>query len=284
MRVHHLNCGSLRPFNARLVNGEGGLFSPGLLVCHCLLIESESGLVLVDTGVGLIDMPPRHTLGRYFETLVRPALDPDQTALRQVERLGFSSDDVRHIVMTHLDLDHAGGLPDFPHAKVHVLDVEHEVAMKRRAFDERVRYVKAHWAHNPEWVVHSAGGDRWMGFDSVRAIEGDAGPEVLLVPLAGHTRGHSGVAVHTDTGWLLHCGDAYFYGGEMDVNRPHCSAGLRIFQQLSVVERGPRNANQERLRQLKRDKGEEITLFCSHDHVELENLHVASQTDRIVVS
>jgi glyoxylase-like metal-dependent hydrolase (beta-lactamase superfamily II) len=276
MRVHHLNCGSLRPFTERLVNGEGGLFSPGLLVCHCLLIESESVLVLVDTGIGLVDMHPGHTLGRYFETLVRPALDPDQTAIRQVERLGFRSDDVRHIVMTHLDLDHAGGLPDFPHAKVHVLDVEHQVAMKRRAIDERVRYVKAHWAHSPEWVLHSGGGDHWMGFDSVRAIEGDAGPEVLMVPLAGHTRGHSGVAVHTDAGWILDCGDAYFYWGEMDVDNPHCSAGLRIFQQLSVVQRGPRNANQERLRQLKRDHGGEISLFCSHDHVELENLQAAS--------
>jgi glyoxylase-like metal-dependent hydrolase (beta-lactamase superfamily II) len=277
MRVHHLNCGSLCPFTARLVNGEGGLFSPGLLVCHCLLIESESGLVLVDTGIGLVDMPPRHTLGRYFETLVRPALDPDQTAIRQVERLGFRADDVRHIVMTHLDLDHAGGLPDFPQAKVHVLDVEHEVAMKRKGLDERARYVKAHWAHDPEWVVHSAGGDQWMGFDSVRAIEGDAGPEVLLVPLAGHTRGHSGVAVNTEAGWLLDCGDAYFYWGEMDVDRPHCTTGLTVFQQLTAVQRGPRNTNQERLRQLKRDQGDEgVTLFCSHDHLELENLQAAS--------
>jgi glyoxylase-like metal-dependent hydrolase (beta-lactamase superfamily II) len=36
----------------------------------------------------------------------------------QVQRLGFDPRDVRHIVLTHLDFDHAGGLDDFPHATV----------------------------------------------------------------------------------------------------------------------------------------------------------------------
>jgi len=133
VRVHHLNCGTQCPFTARLINGEGGMFSPGLLVAHCLLIETESDLVLVDTGMGLVDMKPRHTLGRHFEATLRPTLDPEETAIRQVERLGFRAGDVRHIVMTHLDLDHAGGLPDFPQAKVHVLDIEHHAAMARKS-------------------------------------------------------------------------------------------------------------------------------------------------------
>ena len=148
--------------------------------------------------------------------------------------------------------------------------------MKRRSFEERLRYVTAHWAHDPEWAAHAAGGDRWMGFESVQALEGDGGPEVLLVPLAGHTRGHSGVAVRTDAGWLLHCGDAYFYRGEMDVEEPHCTPGLRIFQQLVVTQRAARTTNQKRLRELKRDHGKEVSLFCSHDHVELENLQAAN--------
>ena len=115
-----------------------------------------------------------------------------------------------------------------------------------------------------------------MGFVSVHALEGDGGPEVLLVPLAGHTRGHSGIAVRTDDGWLLHCGDTYFYRGEMDVDAPHCTTGLRIFQQLVVTQRTPRNANQMRLRELKRKHGKQVTLFCSHDHLELENLQAAN--------
>ncbi len=37
-----------------------------------------------------------------------------------MKRLGYSINDVRHIILTHLDLDHAGGLHDFPNAAVHV--------------------------------------------------------------------------------------------------------------------------------------------------------------------
>ncbi len=86
----------------------------------------------------------------------------------------------------------------------------------------------------------------------------------------------AGLGVRTDDGWLLHCGDAYFYRGAMDVDEPHCTPGLKIFQQLVVTQRAARNTNQKRLRELKRDHGKEVNLFCSHDHVELENLQGAN--------
>ena len=40
MRIHHLNCGSLCPHGALLINGEGGLLAPAKVVCRCLLIEA----------------------------------------------------------------------------------------------------------------------------------------------------------------------------------------------------------------------------------------------------
>ncbi|WP_223281445.1 MBL fold metallo-hydrolase [Streptomyces antnestii] len=48
--------------------------------------------------------------------MARPVLDTGETAVRQVAALGYDIEDVRHIVLTHLDLDHAGGLRDFPPA------------------------------------------------------------------------------------------------------------------------------------------------------------------------
>ena len=45
MRIHHINCGTSRPRGARLLNGEGGFFEPARMVCHCLLIEGNDGLV-----------------------------------------------------------------------------------------------------------------------------------------------------------------------------------------------------------------------------------------------
>jgi glyoxylase-like metal-dependent hydrolase (beta-lactamase superfamily II) len=265
------------PFSARLINGEGSLLAPGLLVCHCLLIENEGGLVLVDTGIGLMDIAaPRRTLGTPFVLMVRPRLDPQETAVRQVERLGFRVDDVRHVVVTHLDLDHAGGLADFPKARVHVLHDEHQAAMQRQTLAERRRYVAAHWAHRPDWALHAVGGERWMGFESVHVLGGDVEHEVLLVPLVGHTSGHCGVAVRADDGWLLHCGDAYFYREEV-ATEPRCPLELKAFQQLAVTDRAARVNNLQRLRELKRAHGAEVRLFCSHDSVELDRLNGESR-------
>jgi glyoxylase-like metal-dependent hydrolase (beta-lactamase superfamily II) len=79
----------------------------------------------------------------------RPSLDPSDTAIGQVRRLGFNPRDVRHIVPTQLDLDHAGGLPDFPWADVHVFRPEYEAALHPRTLTERKRYRSVHWAHGP---------------------------------------------------------------------------------------------------------------------------------------
>ncbi|MHB8491097.1 MAG: MBL fold metallo-hydrolase, partial [Solirubrobacteraceae bacterium] len=127
--IHHLNCGTMCPRGARLLAGRGGLLASARLVCHCLLIEGAEGLVLVDTGFGLQDTRNPQQLGRPFTMLVRPRADATETAVSQVRGLGFDPGDVRHIVTTHLDLDHAGGLPDFPGAEVHLLGRELHAAM-----------------------------------------------------------------------------------------------------------------------------------------------------------
>ena len=117
MKIHHLNCGTLCPICAQLLNGTGGFFARGELVCHCLLVESEDGLVLIDTGIGQHDIDHPRRLGAFFDLLSGPVYKPQETAIAQVKALGFQPSDVRHIIPTHLDLDHAGGLADFPHAK-----------------------------------------------------------------------------------------------------------------------------------------------------------------------
>src|SRR5262245_20277012 len=155
MRVHHLNCATMRPFSRRLVNGAGGLFEAGVMVCHCLLVETEDGLVLIDSGLGSADIAdPVGSLGARFVRLTRPRLDPQETAVRQVARLGYRPADVRHIVLTHLDLDHAGGISDFPSATVHVHAREHDAAMRRGTPRERARYRPNHWAHGPTWATY----------------------------------------------------------------------------------------------------------------------------------
>ncbi len=275
MRIHHLNCGTCCPPGGRVFDGttDGPL---GHLVCHCLLIESDRGLILVDTGFGTRDIDhPHGRLSEFFLNLNNIQLRREETAVAQVRALGFDPADVRHIVVTHLDFDHAGGLEDFPHATVHVTAREKEVADAGQggAFVGTRRYRPQQWNDVENWRLYPfGGGERWFGFDAVRDLHG-LSPEILLVPLMGHTWGHAGVAIKEDDGgWLLCAADAYFYRGEIGSETYSCPPGLRGYQKMMEVDRAARLENQKRLRRLSLDHGDEVRIFCSHDAVEFEIL------------
>jgi glyoxylase-like metal-dependent hydrolase (beta-lactamase superfamily II) len=274
VKVHHLSAASLCPLSARLVNGEGGLLAPARVVCHCWLIESDDGLVLVDTGIGTADIADvGGRLGPLFRHLIRPRSDPSSTARARIEALGFSRADVRHIIPTHLDLDHAGGFPDLPGARVHVYRPEHDAAMARRTAKERNRY-RPHQLAGVSWVFHEADGqgEDWFGFRAVKPLEG---LDIALVPLIGHTRGHCGVAVRGQAGWLLHCGDAYFHAGQMDPERERGTFGLRLFERVIAMDNRARKENLARLRTLARTERGQVTLFSAHDPTEFRALAAA---------
>ena len=270
MKVHHLNCGTMVPLGGSLIQPKKESRSgPAHMVCHVLLIETEAGLVLVDSGMGLADIAqPNKRLGAAAAKMLRPRLDPAETALRQIESLGFKASDLRHILLTHLDLDHAGGIADFPQARIHVLADEYAATQAGNKLMEKPRYRNIQWQHGPHWELHNPAGEPWFGFPCVRELPG-LPPEILMVPLAGHTRGHAAIAVDAGERWLMHAGDAYFHHNELDAHGPGCPVGLRIFQNLLAIDNSQRLSNQKRLQTLAADHGENVAIFSAHDPWEL---------------
>ena len=244
----------------------------GKLASRCMLVESEQGLVLFDTGYGLRDcVEPRARLSGFFLRLLAPELRESLTAVRQIEALGFAARDVRHIVLTHLDFDHAGGLDDFPEARVHVLSSEITDAVKQSTWLDRQRFRPQQWSSHARWspVGPQVTGETWFGFDAVRDIPG-LPPEILMVPLRGHTLGHAGIAVRESARWTLLAGDAYFDAREMNPEKPACTPGLRFYQWMMEKDRDARHQNQARLRELVRGHSDEVKVVCSHDPDEME--------------
>jgi len=253
LKVHHINCGTLRV--------------PGYptVVCHCLLLEAEEGLVLVDTGIGLEDV--RDPAGRLGQELVDGAgfqFHEDDTAIRRIEALGFSPNEVRHIVLTHADPDHTGGLADFPHAQVHIAEEEFQALQA----GTNPRYVPSHFSHGPNWQTYGFGTViDWFGL-KVRQVElniPSAPADVFLLPLFGHTVGHCGVAIWQDGTWLLHAGDAYYLRAELTQEDHPVNALARA---RAAHDRWRLNGLTQ-LRRIFADHSDEVSMIGYHDITEL---------------
>jgi glyoxylase-like metal-dependent hydrolase (beta-lactamase superfamily II) len=168
---------------------------------RCLLVEHEDGLVLIDTGVGNKDNEKFRDIygieneGKGGRTWLEDGL----------AALGFSPEDIRLVVNTHLHFDHAGGntwrnaggevVPTFPNARFVVQRGEHHWATHT---NERTgaSYFGANW--DP---IIAAG--RFEFIDGEREII----PGIRTVLSPGHVPYHQSVLVDGGSGAV-----AFFLG------------------------------------------------------------------------
>nr|WP_237724242.1 MBL fold metallo-hydrolase [Rhodococcus sp. DK17] len=267
-RVHHLNCGT---FLTPLV---------GPLVSHVLLCETSDGLVLVDSGLGLRDIDsPRRRLGAPA-MMLGPALRVEETAVNQVEGLGYSRSDVRHIVVTHLDYDHIGGATDFPDAVVHTTCTELQTARAQRTLSERFRYRQSHLTALTKVQTYDEMTEQVLGFELAYPIDGVE--NMWLVPLPGHSEGHSGVALQVDRrGWLFHAGDAFFHHTTVHQSAPWSlrRGAVRAVETILADNVAAVRENHSRLRQLANET-DRLSVFCSHDAAMFEEMRSAAASVR----
>jgi glyoxylase-like metal-dependent hydrolase (beta-lactamase superfamily II) len=259
MRAWLFSAGSIES-SQRLMHGRGPWFSGHRVSLTCVLVERAGGLVLVDTGWGSITTrAPRAYPGTLFRLTAGRADAPyEDTALGRVRALGFSADDVRDVVVTHLDIDHVGGLCDFPRARVHVSRVEHVARFTRPPFRSRLHDSSPAFAHGPRFAIAELVDDPVLGFERSSDLFGDG--SVVLLGAGGHTRGHCAVLVRANGRTLVHAGDAFVDAREL-AGESELPLGVRLYRRVLHEDKPAARATLDRLREIQH----EVALVNAHD-------------------
>lgn len=260
LKIHHLDCGSFCPHFSQT------LFGVSHFSCHCLLVETPKNLILVDTGLSELFLKLNKNPAHQF--LTRPKFTAADSAKAQVQKLGYNISDVTDIIATHVDQDHIGAVHEFKSARLHLHNNELEHLNSQQQGGVQ-RFSSEYTRNTKEMITYTEFGEDWFGFKSVKQMS-YLPPEILLVPLVGHTSGHSGVALRLNEGWLLHAGDAYFFKEDMNLDNTEKNFKGEIFQSFDAIHNLNRLKNQKRLAELHRDY-KNIQIINSHDPRYLKN-------------
>lgn len=254
IKIHHLNCSmpETKLMEFHTLNRQ--------MCCHCLLLETNSGLALVDTGVS-----QKFVQSTFRKFIFKKSTEPLRSVVSEIERAGFDPNDVRTIFITHLDHDHIGGLSDFPWANVYVHINEFEFTKKIQSSAKlKMRFQPNLWRSSQ---IHCLGesGELWNGFESVKtpACFSD---EIMMIPLFGHTPGHSGFAIKSEGKWLLHAGDSFYFKDDLATSFADRSILSEALATFLAVDQEKRIWNLERVRQLSTSHPE-LKVINSHDPI-----------------
>jgi N-acyl homoserine lactone hydrolase len=212
-------------------------------------VDTDDGWVLFDTGCDpRVATDPEGTWGRLAEAF-RMRISEEDHPVARLSSIGVVPEDVRHVVLSHLHMDHAGGVRFFPASTAHVQKAEYR------------------WALHPDAV--SAPGFLRSDFDHPEIrydlLEGDAEivPGVHVVLTDGHTPGHQSLVVDLPSGRFLVTGDCAYERRQIDRGVPppvttDDAAAARSLARVRAFER--------------RDGA---TVIVSHDRDQWERLRIA---------
>lgn len=163
----------------------------------CYLLVGADRLILFDTGCSpAVVHDPEKAWGKLARTY-KPLVDPGEVVDAQIRLAGFDPDDVTDIVISHLHMDHVGGLVT--------------MATGPQVWVQRAEY---RWGGCPD--PHGSGGyfpsEFLLPGLRVKLLDGDApiAPGVQAILTDGHTPGHQSLVVRMPSGPRCLVGDAAY--------------------------------------------------------------------------
>jgi N-acyl homoserine lactone hydrolase len=173
------------------------------------LIEHPEGLILIDTGETVRALQSDYydpLTGFFISQNTQIFIQPEEEVGPQIKLLGFSLDEVRWVILTHLHQDHVGGLRYFPNAKFLISRAEFEAAY---SFSGKMQgYMPKNW---PDWFKPQLVdfNPEAIGPFSQSCTLTQVG-DIHLIPTQGHSPGHMSVILKQDSLSYFFAGDASF--------------------------------------------------------------------------
>ena len=169
-----------------------------------------AGLMLVDTGFhASLAVDPKANMGPILGRLFDPRMQREDALPDQLVARGLEPKDVAIVVMTHLHVDHASGVAQFPDATFVVSEREWRVATEEKGLT--AGYVRRQFDHAFDWRTVDFDSERVESFASFgRTLDLFGDGSVRLAYTPGHTLGHMSVILRTRDGEFLIAADAAY--------------------------------------------------------------------------
>jgi glyoxylase-like metal-dependent hydrolase (beta-lactamase superfamily II) len=245
MRVHAISTGCVRVKQSQVLGRGRGLarrLAPlwdgewsDWLPISVFAVEHRDGVVVIDAGAnaGCMRLPRWHP---YFRRAVQFAIEPEQEAGPQLRALGIAPRDVKLIVLTHLHIDHDGGLAAFPQARTLVSAGERAAASGLRG--QLGGYLPQRWPSHFDPEPLAFADEPFGPFARSRRLTADGA--LIALPTPGHTPDHVSVVLDDGERRIVFVGDAAYnqdnlLAGRVDGISPDAATARDTLARLAAL-------------------------------------------------
>ncbi len=175
-----------------------------------LVEHPTAGAILIDTGMHQsVAVDPKQNLGRVGARAFAMRMEQSDAVAAQLRERGIDHSDIRLVAMTHLHLDHASAMSDFPEATFVMTKREWEAATEPRGWAHGYRREQFDHAFDYRLLdFEAADVDSYATFGRSADLLGDGSIRAVYTP--GHTLGHMSLVLRLREREVLVAGDAIF--------------------------------------------------------------------------
>jgi glyoxylase-like metal-dependent hydrolase (beta-lactamase superfamily II) len=189
---------------------------PAFLIRH-----PSAGAILVDTGLHpSIATNGKENFGGVANRVGNPTLNAGEDVPAQLRKRGLDPNEIPVVVMTHLHIDHASAISEFPNSTFILSEAEWVVAATgSRPLLNGYRRQHFDYAFDYRTVDFDRGGiDSYASFGRTFDLFGDGSVRLAFTP--GHSPGHMSVIVRLKERDFVIGGDATYTQAQLSGEAP----------------------------------------------------------------